>query len=395
MSSTTFHSAPPWRVARGMTLIELMVALVIGLTLTLAMTMLTIQHERGKRELGSANDMSGNANFVSYELDRLLRSAGTGYIQGWSDNLGCPLRVSRNAQQLLPRLTPLPAPFAALPLTWNLAPVLVFPGAGNNGSDALAIMTGTSGLAETVSSVQPGSTTATSLRVPNTVGIRGGDLLLVAEQGRCLMQEVASPFAGGATQALNFGGMYASPDVAGVALASFATNGNATAALLGNAADNRPLFQLLGLNASSALVSYDLLQFDTLNRTETIADGIADLRVLYGIDSNMADNVFTVNQWVAPTDPNFTPAALTAGTPAAQTRLLSIMAVRVALVLRSDRIEKEGETVSAEKQVLFRGMPGLERELSLSATQQRQRHRVVEFTVPLRNVMITVRPPPP
>lgn len=394
MSQTPHYRNLGCRRSRGMTLIELMVALVIGLTLTLAMTMITVRYESGKRVLGTANDMSANGNFISYELDRQLRSAGSGFVQGWTDNLGCVLRVSRGGQQILPRLAPFPAPFAALPQQWRLAPVLVFPGAGNGGSDVLAIATGASGLAETVSTVQPTSTTATSLRVPNTVGMRGNDLLLVAEQGTgCMMQEVAAPFVGGANQQLNLGGTYASAVIDGLAMVGFATTGSATMAVLGNVVDNRPLFQLLGLNADSALVAYDLLQLGEQDAVQVMADGVADMRVLYGIDSNTADNVYTVNQWVSPADdPNFGPAALTAGTAAAQARLMSIMAVRVGLVLRSDRIEKAGEEVAPEKLLLFSSTPALQREVKLSADQQRQRHRTIEFTVPLRNVMLTVRP---
>lgn len=381
------------RLSQGLTLIELMVALVIGLTLTLAMTMITVRYESGKRVLGTANDMTANGNFVSYELDRQLRSAGSGYVQGWRDNLGCLLRVSRGGNQILPRLAPFPAPFAALPQQLRLAPVLVFPGAGNGGSDVIAIATGTSGLAETTSTVLPNSTTATSLRMPNTVGMRGGDLLLVAEPGvGCMMQEVASPFAGGATQQLNLGGVYASAVIDGLAMADFATTGSASVAALGNVAGNQPSFQLLGVNAESALVSYDVLQLGAQNAVQVMADGIADLRVLYGIDSTPADTLFTVTQWVTPTD-DFAPAALTAGTAAAQARLMSIMAVRVGLVLRSDRVEKEGEEVAPEKLTLFATMPeGLQYEVPISSLQQRQRHRTVEFTVPLRNIMLTVRP---
>ncbi|WP_349742612.1 PilW family protein [Roseateles cavernae] len=381
------------RLSQGLTLIELMVALVIGLTLTLAMTMITVRYESGKRVLGTANDMTANGNFISYELDRQLRSAGSGYVQGWRDNLGCLLRVSRNGQQILPRLGPFPAPFDTLPQQVRLAPVLVFPGAGNGDSDVIAIATGTSGLAETTSTVLPNSTTATSLRMPNTVGMRGGDLMLVAETGvGCMMQEVASPFAGGATQQLNLDGVYASSVINGLAMADFAKTGSASVAALGNVAGNQPSFQLLGMNADSALVSYDLLQLGGQDAVQVMADGIADLRVIYGIDSTPNNLLFTVDQWVTPTG-DFAPAALTDGSAAAQARLMSIMAVRVGMVLRSDRVEKEGEEVAPDKLTLFAGMPAaLQVEVKIESLQQRQRHRTVEFTVPLRNIMLTVRP---
>ena len=54
------------------------------------------------------------------------------------------------------------------------------------------------------------------------MGLRGNDLVLVAEDGvGCVVQQVDGPFVGGANQLLSFGGTYAKSEIDSVQLASF------------------------------------------------------------------------------------------------------------------------------------------------------------------------------
>jgi type IV pilus assembly protein PilW len=371
-----------------MTLVELLVAVAIAMALTLVLTTVMIRFEGGKRTLTSSNDLSLTSAFVSFTLDREIRSAGSGFTQSWRETFGCLLRVARGGAQILPRGAAFPAPFAAVPQQVRLAPLLIHAGAGTGGSDVLAIATGSSGVGETPFRVQPLSATASEVRLPSTVGLRGNDVVLVAEEGiGCIVQQVAAPFAGGASQLLTFGGDYAKADVDGLALASFANAGTAQVSLLGNTVGNRPLAQLFGVGANATLFSYDLLRLDGNDAAQPLADGVVDLRALYGIDNN---NDGRIDAWVAPTAAGFTAAALTDGSAAAQTRLLTIMAVRVGAILRSDRIERED--VSPATITLFGDLPAaVQVTRNLTAAEQRQRFRGVEFTVPLRNVMLAAR----
>jgi type IV pilus assembly protein PilW len=219
------------------------------------------------------------------------------------------------------------------------------------------------------------------------VGLRGNDVVLVAEEGiGCIVQQVAAPFAGGASQLLTFGGDYAKADVDGLALTSFGNAGTAQVSLLGNTVGNRPLVQLFGVGANATLFSYDLLRLDGNDAAQPLANGVADLRALYGIDNNGDGRI---DAWVAPTGV-YSAASLTDGSAAAQTRLLTIMAVRVGAILRSDRIERED--VSPATVTLFGDLPAaVQVTRNLTAAEQRQRFRGVEFTVPLRNVMLAAR----
>jgi type IV pilus assembly protein PilW len=378
----------PRRAAAGFTLIELMVAMAIGLALTLALTTVMIRHDGGKRTLLSSNDLSLTSSFVSFSLDRELRSAGSGFTQNWRDTFGCLLRVSRGGTQILPRAAAFPAPFDGLPQQVRLAPLLIHAGAGAGGSDVLAVATGSSGLGETPIRVQPASATAADLRLTSTVGLRANDLVLVAEDGvGCVVQQVSSPFVGGATQLLSFGGTYADAEIDSVQLVAFGTNGTAFLSLLGNTTGNPPMLRLFGIGANATLFSHDMLQLDGTDSVQPVVDGVTELRALYGVDTN-ADG--RIDAWLLPTAVGFTAAALTDGSLAARERLLTIMAVRVGMVLRSDRIEREA--VAPESLTLFPDLPvAVQHTHAIDAALRNQRHRTVEFTVPLRNVMITAR----
>src|SRR4051812_2186576 len=66
---------------RGMSLIELMVALVIGLVMSLAIFGVLINFESQKRTMTSTNDINQAGDYAAYLIDRWVRSAGSGYAQ--------------------------------------------------------------------------------------------------------------------------------------------------------------------------------------------------------------------------------------------------------------------------------------------------------------------------
>jgi len=384
---------------RGFSLVELLVSVAIGLVLTLILTTLIARQEGSRRTLTSGSDMTTNSAYLSYILDRELRSAGSGFIDHWGAGtpmdplhaiVGCPLTAARSGAQILPRAAAFPAPFAALPLAPILAPVLIHAGAGAGGSDVLAVAAGASGLSESMLTLLPGSAAADQVRLNSTMGLRGGDLMLLAEVdlpagvNRCMLQQVAAGFVGGTSQQVNFGGQYASNNVGSLALVTFGTTGVSTsvAAAIGNTTGNTPRFQFFGLGTNNTLFSYDLLNLNGLDAPQPIAEGVAELRALYGI-ANPA-GVFT--GWVAPTGA-FGVATLTNGTPASQAALRSIVAVRIGLVMRSDLVERDA--VNKNQLNLFASLsPGnFTYTYNVPAGQERQRFRAIEFTVPLRNML--------
>jgi type IV pilus assembly protein PilW len=383
-------SSPGPRAAaqRGFTLVELLVAVTIGMALTLAITLMLTRHEAGRRSLTNVNDSAMSGVYASYVLDRTVRSAGSGFAQAWRSGVGCRLLVSRGGAQILPRGNDFPAPFATVPRTQFLAPVVVYAGAGAGGPDVLAVFTGNSALAETPLRVLPASALANGVRVPATVGLRERDLVLVMEDGtQCMLQQVVDGFAGGADQQLNFGGAYAAATVAGIDLANLGDDFTAWVAPLGNLNGNQPAFQLFGVGDNATLVSHDMLRLDGNDTVVPIAEGVADMRALYGVDSNDDGRI---DEWRDPAVAPFDAATLQGGTPAARLSLGRILAVRVGMVLRGSAPEREA--VSPASLTLFTDLDAaLQRTRNLDATEQRYRWRTFEFTVPLRNVMLSPR----
>jgi type IV pilus assembly protein PilW len=375
----------------GFTLVELLVAVSIGMAMVLAITLMLIRSEAGRRAITSINDVSSGGAYLSFVMDRSIRSAGSGYAQAWNTAAGCQLAVARSGTQVLPRAAAFPAPFAALPQTQRLMPLVVYAGAGANGSDVLAIYTGSSGLGESPLKVLPGSATGTGVRVPATIGLRGGDLgLVVQDDGTCLMQEVAVGFVGAADQQLNFSGTYAATSVGAVKLETAGALHQGLFTPLGNVTGNRPNFSYIGISANNTLVSYDVLQLDGTDTPTPIADGVADMRVLLGVDS---DDDGRVDAWVSPAAAPWNAATLNGGNATALQSANRILSVRVGLLLSNSSPER-GD-VSSTDVSLFADLGTLKYTRTLSAADRKLRWRSLDFTVPLRNVILRAPPPTP
>jgi type IV pilus assembly protein PilW len=380
--------APAAGPRRGFTLIELLVAVAIGMALTLAITVMLTRYESGRRNLTTINDAVQGGSYTAYLLDRHLRSAGSGYAQGWRNSFGCALAVARAGAVTLPRATAFPAPFAAVPQTVRLAPVVVHAGAGGGGSDVLAVITGSSGLGESPMRLLPASATSTKVNLDSTVGLRADDLVMLFQDGsNCLVQQVAAGFAGGASQQLDFGGTYAADEVGGVRLDAMGTVDTAWAAVLGNTTANRPQFQLIGVGDNASLMAYDMLRLDGTDTPQALADGVADLRAVYGVDS---DSDGRVDSWQSPATAPWDAASLLDGSATARVNLSRIVAVRVGLLVRTSVPERDA--VSPTQLTLFPDLgAGLTYTRTLAADEQQLRWRVLDFTVPLRNVLLMPR----
>lgn len=369
----------------GFTLIELLVAVAIGMALVLAITLMMARFESGRRALTSVNDTSIGAAYATYALDRVVRSAGSGYTQSWRNSFGCQLLASRNGTQILPRGSTFPTPFDSVPQNMRLAPLIVHAGIGTDGSDVLAVQTGSSGLGESPLGVLPASATATSLRVPATVGLRGADLMLVFQgSGTCMLQEVGPGFVGGASQQIDFGGIYADDDINSVQLQTMGAATSAWVTPLGNRGANPPLFQLLGVAANATLVAYDILNLDGSDTVAAVSDGVADLRARYGVDS---DDDGRVDSWQDPAVAPWDAATLLNGSAASQLNMSRILAVRIGLMLRNSTPDRDA--VSPGTLTLFDDLgTSLLATRTLSSTEQKLRWRTLDFTVPLRNLIL-------
>jgi type IV pilus assembly protein PilW len=390
----------------GFSLVELMVAMTIGLIISLAIFAALNTFEGRKRTSTSVNDIDQSGNYAAYALDKWVRNAGSGFTQnvdGAFDYLLCTLTAAKDSAQILPRTTDLPAPFGAVSTAngniFRLAPALIFPG-GPHG-DSLIVMSGSAGQGESAALFRA-APTAAALTVYSATGFKANDLVLVARKGAlgpCMIQQVGSVNITTPTaQLLNLGGTYYSATTNSISLASssfcstaVANSGavrKCNAVNLGNMTDtsgnfsNPPSFLIFGVGDNNTLFGYDLLQTQSTTvavarETFAVADGVFEMRALYGVDVN---NDGRVDTWTTATG-SFAPATLTAADGSGSSNLCRIKAIRIGMIMRSAFEEKD--VVSNSSLTLFNDV-GLGVSI---AVDPHFRYRTIETTIPLRNML--------
>lgn len=378
----------------GMTLIELMVGLLIGMLLTLAIFEVMATFEGRKRTLTSVNDIEHAGQLALYKIDSWLRSAGAGLPQSAAYAYGCPVYASKSSVPILPLTTTLDPPFASVnPGTsgvFRAAPVLILPdqttpGASGKTSDVLVMMAASGDSGTPVPFSESSVATSSSLDLQNTVDFSANDLVLVADQQSlpggarkpCMVGQVGSTFTG-ASSPLPLSGDYQAATISSASLTSYSSA--AVAMKLGNVASGRtPLFMLLGVGDDNVLYSYDLLRTND-NTLQAQAEGVFEMHAVYGVDTN---NDGKIDSWVSPSTGNYALSVLSAGDQIAATRLAQIKAIRVGLILRTSLAERE--VAPNLPLTLFADLDKLVYTRSLSDQEQHFRYRTMETTIPVRN----------
>ncbi len=373
---------PSRPAARGFSIIDLMLGLTIGLLASVVIAQVFIQSDAHRRVTGGVADAHQSGTIASWRMMRELRMAGAGLQHGptlW----GCGLEAWRNGAPLLPAAG-WPAPFDVFPTALTLAPIVVVDG-GGVAPDAILVMAGHggSGPAPIPASVVDDA----RIDVATSVGLSGGDLLLMADMASvapCRIGQVAAGFA-------PVPGMLA-PRV--VPTGSPGSGYNAPGGFSTLAPDRDYSVIDLGLAPSismygvtgGALVQYDVLRTSGLAVPTVQADNVENLQVLYGVDDGTGgtanDNV--VDRWVVPGSAGFDAASLLAGGAG----VLQIKAVRVAMVIRA----AEGALVQGAAEVVV--FPDLATPLQVrvpvAAGERRFARQVVDLVIPLRNQRIAL-----
>lgn len=380
------YRPPHARAQAGFSLVELLVAMVIGLIMILAVASVLLVSEGRRRSATFVNDIGQTGNYAAYWFDLMGRSAGGGYAQV-REAFGCRLNVSRNSGAILPRGTVFPAPFANIPgSTVRLAPLVIYSGLSQGGSDVISFMGGAVTTRAMPAPVQPASITSSQLALTSTIGFSGNDLVMVVDRssGVCLMEQVTSGFVGGAATTLPLGGTYYTAAGTDKQLTDYNALSNVYLASLGNGVTNLPYFQMVGVGQNNTLYSYDLLQGNGSDTPLAVMDGVKVLKAVYGLDTN-GDGVLDV--WKDAGTAPFDSATLLNGSAASSTYLQQIVAVRVGMILQSNYPEKD--VISPASFTLFKDLgTTLQYTRSLSADEQHYRYRLVEETIPLRNTLI-------
>jgi type IV pilus assembly protein PilW len=394
---------------KGMTLVELLVAMTIGLGITLAITSVLIASENHKRTTISTNDAQQTGSYAYYALDKALRGAGSGIAESAFPSdvgvLGCNLHAG-TVPVILPHAGAFPAPFAnflgGAAGTLNVAPVLIGKQQSPDGNSDIIMVMGGSGSAGGVSRQITGGGNATTATLDNSVGFANNDLILVSQSGvaDCLLEQVA-PLP--TTPTLALAGVYYTATGGTASMVTLAANTASFVTPIGNADANNVQFMLFGVDSNHTLYSYDLLQNLKAylgtggDSAQAIADGVVQINALYGIDTTGHG---IQDEWADPSGAGAWDVNTVMTHPA---KMKQIVSVRVALVVRGEYYDTKRDgsgapvAVSPPTLTLFNGLrsgpstapgPSLAQTVNLNATDQQFRYRVFEFTVPLRNMLL-------
>jgi type IV pilus assembly protein PilW len=351
----------------GMSLMEILIAMAIGLIGIVVITQTYLVNENYKRSTLSAGGAQTNGALALYMIERDARMGGWGVA--WSSVLGCdPVRWYYDGDYTNP-------PAGTLP---SFRPVPVSIADGGAGPDTITVVYGTgtervipSTLASTMAS--PGAV----LAVDNSEGFSSvpGDLALVVQNNLCAMLQVTNAAGSQIEHQANATAPY--NPAGGGSLPAFGAN-----ALVFNL--GRPVVNVYSIN-DSALQLWSL--FTATSSTvvpsytatpSTAVEHIVDLQAEYGKDTAGGDG--TVDSY-----DNVTPAN------AAEWQ--QVLSIRIGVLARSEHYVKPdapgGPCTATVAAPTWAGgafpAPG---DFTDTANQARcYGYRVFESVVPLRNMI--------
>jgi type IV pilus assembly protein PilW len=348
----TAASRTPLREARGGSLVDVLIGLAVAM-LTLAVVYeVFLAADTVRRNAASVADAQGNAAFALFALASQIGNAGAGWASAAQFLDTCPV-VADAATTLRP------------------IDVLITDGGAADRPDTLVVRQSFARAAAMPAAFASATPAGTTLRIESPAGFDAGDrVVAITRTGHCATTQVTSvgiPAAG----------------VVDVAHTGIPIDLPVTSVLvnLGPAARASSIrFDV----ASSVLRSTDIVNGDA---PVPLASYVVNLKFQYGID---ADGDGTLDTWVrAETAGPWSPAALLA---APRATLERIKAVRIGIIVRSDRIERA--LTGNFHWVLFdceqddkSACPGRLEGTFAPTAGGSYRYRILETIVPLRNVI--------
>ncbi|MDQ5896936.1 MAG: type pilus assembly protein PilW [Pseudomonadota bacterium] len=383
--------------ARGVTLIELMIGMVIGLLVVLVISQTALLFENRKRAITSGSDAQVSGALALMTMQRELQDSGYGLADGGA--IGCPVRAHHSSMA------------AGALLRFTLAPAVITDGAAG-APDRIAIVLSkptNAAVPLRVISDHTRDASAFSVNTGSGLGLSQGDLMLAvpatvpdpqalasSETSWCSVFNLSATPATDSTtlvHASDANGPW-NPDAASTVLFPGTTSTSVAygtgSVLLNLGTLTRRTYCISGLgddcdSGGSPLVPLNLRQisFSSSTAKESVEDlypQVVQLQAVYGIDSSGNDRI--VDQWTA-----------TAPTTAAGWR--QVIAVRIAVATRSVQDERRPDLNST--QVVTSELPvwhpdgstaeSLRVDLTVGSQWQNYRYRVYEMVVPLRNML--------
>lgn len=394
------------RAQRGISMVELMVAMAISLIGTIIIFQVFEASEGIKRTTSSGGDAQQNGAIALYSIERDLRNAGMGFND--VPIAGCNI-VGYDSQRV-------PTDFPIAGATLLLVPVRISAGANAVTPDQLVIMYGSqTHSASPTTLISTMGTSTDPVRVKSLYGFRPGDLILLRETPgaipakNCSIMEVTS-IDGSITGLHHAGGSY-TPASGGSVPARFNKPGGLGITYgmspqtnvynLGNLYDTAgftlPVHTTYLIPRSPDPTPHNVLSTISafvVSPPSAIADNIVHMRALYGLDDGNNNGTVTYNTVYAPGDGIVD--RFVDGTVAPDWQ--RVISVRVVIVARSalPEIPAAGrgapcDTTPAEPTwsgSAWAGSPwnfNVRLDVSSDANWQCYRYKTFETTVTLRN----------
>jgi len=396
----------------GLSMVELMVAMVIALIGTIIMFQVFEVSEGIKRSTSSGGDSQQNGVVALYVMENDLRQAGMGFVD--TGFAGCnilaydALRTPQN-------------------FTLQLVPVSITSGGAVQTPDRFTIFYGSQHMVGGATSLSQNMVTPTTqLRVLNRFGFRAGDLLVLMEPSsgkNCSMMEVTSLPGGDfiahdtGTYTLDWMGgtppsktVRANPGGGLGVIYTGAGSANATRIFnLGNLYDRNGNYAYNGASmpvyntyavamATTTLTVSSAFNPNQAGAVSAVADNIVHMRALYALDDGVSDaSVPYQTGAVVAGDGKIDRFVDAAKFAAAGSPWQRIVAVRVVVVARSAQPERGSggpgsvcdTTVAAPTWSASSWPVGLalmtSLDLSADADWRCYRYKTFETTVPVRN----------
>ncbi len=314
---------------QGISLPEILAAVLIGLIGIVVIMQVYATSEERKRTTTGTSDAQINGNIALFTLESTTRSAGFGMVTATSNMLGCNT-LAYDSNRPVPNFT------------FLMAPVVITVGAAG-APDRITVIYGSSPNVVQGNAFVSAAPSGGDFPLKNAAGILAGDLVVASEAGLdCSLAEVTGFLPAAINTVQHTSGVsYSYVDSAGNTISPTATH-NAGG---GSGVNYSTAAMLYTLGRSPTVVTYqignDKLQTRTLipyvaaqdldgdgTSDSDIGDGIVQLKALYGKDT---DGDAVVDTW------NTT-------LPANAVEWMQVRAVRIALLARSAKFEKTAVT---------------------------------------------------
>jgi len=348
---------------RGLSLVEILVGMLIGMIGIIVIFQMLSAAEERKRSTASGTDAQITGAVALQTLERDIRLSGYGFST--SAYIGCTVDAYDAGR-----------PGGSFNFT--LAPVQITQGAAG-APDTITTLWGNSPLF--VTSQTFSSSTNTSKRTASRSGVQKGDLVVIANPTSCALLEITDNTNGDGVTVDHAAGSYT--NAAGSSVLSRHNPASGIAGYmsgffydLGNS-PRRNVWVLR--NQKTLTVTNDLLYVDTngdgANDWLEVSDGVIDLQADYGIDGN-GDGKISGSEWTTTNPGSWS----------------DVRAVRVALLLRSGQYERSQVTTAAPTwaggSFVMNNIDGTPDTNPASDNNWRNyRYRVYQTVIPLRNML--------